>query len=436
MKQSTLHYGSRTDVGKLRPHNEDSLIALDPLFAVADGMGGHEAGEVASEIAIETLAAQAPNRADARALGRAVMAANRAVIRNAENGVGKPGMGTTMTAVILIKTKLVIAQVGDSRAYLFHEGQLTQLTRDHSLVADLVESGQITPEEALWHPQRSVITRALGSDLDMTPDLYELDLAEGDRLLLCSDGLSGMVYSDQLSQILAEYEDPQDCADALIAAANDNGGHDNVTAIVIDVTDEEVPQQEVKNQRKGHRAIIAFIVAIVTLLIVAGIALYAYARNCAYLGNDNGYVAVYSGLPGNIGPLNLSWHESTSDVRVADLPESTQDRLDEGLRVDSLDVAYSDIEGYREEIAEAQATAVASTVHSSTINGQTTQNTGSTGTSSTTTGGSTSGATTNTTSSGTSSSTTNTTSGSGTSGTSSNASSNNTTSTGGTVSGR
>lgn len=221
---ASASFGARTDVGRIRPQNEDSLITREPLFAVADGMGGHEAGEVASEIAIETLAAQAPQTADARALGRAVMSANRAVIRAAEDGRGKPGMGTTMTAAILEGTKLVVAQVGDSRAYLLHGGRLSQITRDHSLMADLIEAGQITEEEARWHPQRSVITRALGSDPEMIPDLFDIQLDEGDRILLCSDGLSGMVYNEELEQILNAHEDPQECADALIEAANTNGG--------------------------------------------------------------------------------------------------------------------------------------------------------------------------------------------------------------------
>ena len=180
-------YGSRTDVGLVREHNEDSLAVNPPLYAVADGMGGHAAGEVASEIAIQTLVANAPETPDGDDLARAVVAANHAIIRAVHEGIGRKGMGTTMTAAMLSGKRLVIAQVGDSRAYLLHEGALQRITRDHSLMADLIDSGQITPEEAKTHPQRSVITRALGSDPSTLPDIYEMNVSAGDRLLLCSD---------------------------------------------------------------------------------------------------------------------------------------------------------------------------------------------------------------------------------------------------------
>ena len=170
-------YGSRTDVGLVRDHNEDSLAVNPPLYAVADGMGGHAAGEVASEIAIQTLVANAPETPDGDDLARAVVAANHAVIRAAAEGIGRKGMGTTMTCAMLSGKRLVVAQVGDSRAYLLHEGSLQRITRDHSLMADLIESGQITVEEARVHPQRSVITRALGSDPSTLPDIYEMNVA-------------------------------------------------------------------------------------------------------------------------------------------------------------------------------------------------------------------------------------------------------------------
>ena len=155
-------FGSCTDVGCVRPQNEDSLVVAPPLFAVADGMGGHAAGEVASEIAVQVLADRAPQHADAVALGNAVVAANHTIIRAAREGRGKEGMGTTCTAALLEGERLVIAQVGDSRAYLLHQGRLQQITRDHSLMADLIEAGELTAEEARVHPKRSVITRALG----------------------------------------------------------------------------------------------------------------------------------------------------------------------------------------------------------------------------------------------------------------------------------
>lgn len=379
---ASASFGARTDVGRIRPQNEDSLITREPLFAVADGMGGHEAGEVASEIAIETLAAQAPQTADARALGRAVMSANRAVIRAAEDGRGKPGMGTTMTAAILEGTKLVVAQVGDSRAYLLHGGRLSQITRDHSLMADLIEAGQITEEEARWHPQRSVITRALGSDPEMIPDLFDIQLDEGDRILLCSDGLSGMVYNEELEQILNAHEDPQECADALIEAANTNGGHDNITAVIIDVTGQKAAIIEHKRAGRARLLVTAFIVAFVAIIAVCGLSLYLYAQNTAFLIDEDGYVAVYRGIPGQVGPLSLSWHETTTSVRTDELPTSTAEGLESGITVNSLDEAYSIVSSYESDI-ESKESSKESATTSVTANSSTSIT--GTGTTSTTT---------------------------------------------------
>ncbi len=175
-------FGSRTDIGRMRDHNEDSLSVSPPLYVVCDGMGGHEGGEVASEIAVDTIARCAPSELDAEGLGHAVEEANLAVIQAARDGVGKEGMGTTCTAAMLEGEKMVIAQVGDSRAYLLHNGVLQQITRDHSVVADLVESGEISPAQARTHQWRSYITRALGLDPYMQADLYEINVAAGDRL--------------------------------------------------------------------------------------------------------------------------------------------------------------------------------------------------------------------------------------------------------------
>ena len=176
-------YGSRTDVGLIRDHNEDSLTVAPPVFAVADGMGGHAAGEVASEIAIQTLVENAPDTADGDTLARAVVEANRAVIRAAVDGRGKQGMGTTMTAAVLDGVRLVVAQVGDSRAYLLHRGNLQRITRDHSLVADMVEAGEITEEQARGIPSAASSPERLGSDPRTLPDIYEMTLEGGDRLL-------------------------------------------------------------------------------------------------------------------------------------------------------------------------------------------------------------------------------------------------------------
>ena len=230
-KGALTSFGSRTDIGCLRDHNEDSLVVTPPLFAVADGMGGHAAGEVASEIAVRVLSELAPEHPDGEALGRAIEEANRAVIQAAREGRGRQGMGTTMTAAMLEGERLVIAQVGDSRAYLLHQGKLQQLTRDHSLMADMIEAGQLTPEEARTHPQRSVITRALGSDAHLHPDIYEINVETGDRLLICSDGLSGMIFDDQIENTLRRVQDPQRCASQLVNEAIAAGGPGSVLGL-------------------------------------------------------------------------------------------------------------------------------------------------------------------------------------------------------------
>ena len=354
MIKEVLSFGSRTDTGLVREHNEDSLVARPPLFAVADGMGGHEAGEVASEIAIETLTANTPAEPSATELGNAVIAANHAVIAAALEGVGKPGMGTTVTAAMVKGTKLVVAQVGDSRAYLLHEGSLQRITRDHSYVADLIEQGEITEEEARWHPQRSDITRALGGDENMVPDLYELTVGEGDRILLCSDGLTGMVLDERIEEILVNTPDPQEATDALVNEALQEGGHDNVTVIVINPSgqDQLVVEKAVK---RSKASLIAFVIAFVIAIGAAVGGVYAYARSSAYLVAENEMVAVYRGLVGDIAGVHLSWYDHTTDVRVSDLPENIQERLDNGITFQSLDKANEAVDSYKADIAAAKA---------------------------------------------------------------------------------
>ena len=228
-----------SDIGRVRTHNEDSVLAQPPLFVVADGLGGHEAGEVASAIAVETLRDHAPRRPDAKALARAVKAANREVIRAAREGYGKAGMGTTMTAAIVEGNRIVLAHVGDSRAYLLHAGALQQLTDDHSMVADMIRRGQLSEAEARYHPNRSVITRALGTDPAVVADTYELTAGAGDRLLLCSDGLTGMLEDESLRRILQGPGGPAEWVDRMIDDANRRGGLDNITAICVRIDEHD-----------------------------------------------------------------------------------------------------------------------------------------------------------------------------------------------------
>ena len=349
-KGALTSFGSRTDIGCLRDHNEDSLVVTPPLFAVADGMGGHAAGEVASEIAVRVLSELAPEHPDGEALGRAIEEANRAVIQAAREGRGRQGMGTTMTAAMLEGERLVIAQVGDSRAYLLHQGKLQQLTRDHSLMADMIEAGQLTPEEARTHPQRSVITRALGSDAHLHPDIYEINVETGDRLLICSDGLSGMIFDDQIENTLRRVQDPQRCASQLVNEAIAAGGHDNGTVIVADVTGyAEVRRKKLARKTKLSIALVLVLFA----AIVAGAAwgTQTYLNTAAYLANDNGKVAVYRGVPGSVLGLSFSHLERTTDVTVADLQPGVANRLNEGIRVDDMEAADALVKEYEDEIA-------------------------------------------------------------------------------------
>ena len=351
-------FGSRTDIGCVREHNEDSLIVAPPLYAVADGMGGHAAGEVASEIAVRTLGELAPRTADTAALASAVASCNYAVI-NAAQSKGRAGMGTTLTAAILEGERLALAQVGDSRAYLLHLGKMQQLTRDHSLMAEMIEAGEITEEEARTHPQRSVITRALGSDPDMLPDLYELNVSAGDRLLLCSDGLSTMISDEQICDILSRTRDPQRAATLLVNEAIAAGGTDNITVVVVDVEGNTAKQQQkTRNKSRAWAVVILFAL----LAVVTGICFgaYSYSQTMAYLSAHDGKVAIYTGVPETIAGLELGTLTEVTDVDVSKLQPGAANRLNSGaIRVDSLDAAYALVDEYRQAIAESDASEAA-----------------------------------------------------------------------------
>ena len=232
-KNAFISWGARSDVGLVRSHNEDSFLVRTPCFAVCDGMGGHAAGEVASSIAVETIGEKAPATADDTLLGAAIEAANLAVIKGAEEGRGKPGMGCTASAALIDGNRMAIAHVGDSRIYLLHAGTLVRVTRDHSYVEELVDAGQITADEARVHPSRSIITRALGSDPDMYADHFSIEVSNGDRVILCSDGLSSMVPDSEIESLAVSSATPQQAADNLVSAALTAGGADNITVIVV-----------------------------------------------------------------------------------------------------------------------------------------------------------------------------------------------------------
>ena len=367
-----LMWGARSDVGCVRPHNEDSYLVQSPLFCVCDGMGGHAAGEVASSIAVETIAKTAPQAADAARLAAAVEAANAAVIEAALNGLGKPGMGCTATCAYIENDMLAIAHVGDSRAYLLHEGTLIRVTRDHSYVEELVDAGEITADEARVHPNRSVITRALGSDPAMYADHFTLHIEEGDRLILCSDGLSSMIPDSDIENIATQSSTAQICVDNLVDAALAAGGHDNVTVVVVDLVDDGVMREAQRVRRRNIT--IAAILALVFVL-AAGIWAYTGVTGSYYLGTHQGNVAVWRGLPGKPLGLKLHWLESETSIKLSDLPEDTQNRLKAGIPQTSVDDAQDTISKYRHQIDEEQTRQVidAQTIRDNTNQGSTSE---------------------------------------------------------------
>lgn len=240
---SKLLVGSATDVGLVRSNNQDQLLVAPGLYAVADGMGGHAAGEVASETAVRALRAafEASDVRSAEALRSAAKAANRAVWEQARANRGMFGMGTTLVALAVVERQdgtnaLAVAHIGDSRLYLLRGQSFHQVTVDHSLVQELVDDGQITEAEAAVHPQRHVLTRALGVEPSAEVDLIHLVPEPGDRYLLCSDGLPREASDDQIAAVLTRFADPTEAARELVALANSNGGNDNISVVVVDVS--------------------------------------------------------------------------------------------------------------------------------------------------------------------------------------------------------
>ncbi|PYP15731.1 MAG: Stp1/IreP family PP2C-type Ser/Thr phosphatase [Gemmatimonadetes bacterium] len=239
----------RTDVGIIRSGNEDSYLMVPDrgIFVVADGMGGHAAGEVASEMAVRFVARELGSLkglSDDQVADRmraAIRSANGAIFQRTLTEHDKRGMGTTVTSMVLYDTRFLIGQVGDSRAYLFRDGKLIQLTKDHSYVQEQVDAGYLTPEQARSHPYSNVITRCVGANSDVMPDIYLGTVKPKDLFLLASDGLTGMLEDHQLSDLLTAIRMPQEQVDDLITEANRHGGLDNITAILVRVDSVEVP---------------------------------------------------------------------------------------------------------------------------------------------------------------------------------------------------
>ncbi len=328
---TVLRSGAVSDPGMVRTSNQDAVLAEMTAFAVCDGMGGHAGGEVASAAAVAALRSALSSTSTAEGLRDAVLAANDAVLAAGE---GKPelvGMGTTCVAALLVGTndgdRLLLANVGDSRGYLFRGGELSQVTEDHSMVAQLIREGMIEEHEAATHPQRHVITRVLGMAGDVEVDLFELRLIEGDRILLCSDGLVNELDTEEIVRVLGSQPDPQEAAADLVRRANANGGADNVSVVLVDalVADTEekvaptptqrtldapagVPAKEgwlARRRRLGAPRVltartIAFVVLVVGVLVSGWFFLRWFAESEYYVTTENTHVVIYQGRPGGV----------------------------------------------------------------------------------------------------------------------------------------
>jgi protein phosphatase len=398
----TLNAGAATDVGRVRDLNEDRYLVTGRIFAVCDGLGGHQAGEVASETATHALEG-AFTEPTVDCLIEAVQEANRAIWEIAQDQPDKRGMGTTLTAVAVVEQEgedqLALINVGDSRGYLLRDGELTQLTEDHSLVAEMERDGRLTHEEARVHPQRAVITRALGLEPDVEIDQLELLPYRGDRLLLCSDGLTNEVADDQIGSTLRRLADPNEAAKDLVAQARANGGNDNITAVVIDVTDDESRAEEasaalagsgsgtgehtavIDDTRRARRGrarrarergpaeirprrltwrVVLFLALFIGVLATAAAAVNWYARHTFYVGLRGNQVVIFRGRPGGLlwfkPTLEKRTPLTTGQVVAARLPD-----LRKGKPQSSLADADRYVNNLEQEAKAAQASAPPST---------------------------------------------------------------------------
>ena len=377
-----LSVGARTDVGRVREVNEDSYLAKEPMFAVADGMGGHIAGDIASATAVEVLQKEEEQIAasDPDSLMRVLQDANSAIYDKAAADPQLHGMGTTCTLVIIDGSTAQVAHVGDSRAYLLRDGDLRQITEDHTLVGRMVSEGRLSAEEAEHHPQRSIITRALGVDSNVDIDLVSLELVEGDRLLICSDGLSSMIGADEITSVLKSENDAQGAADQLVEEANAAGGDDNITVVIIDVGVESEGAAPPTSSTAGagprattdpaadtgyHRAVeitpkkrawgrrIAIALVVIAVLGVGGYAAARYALNNSwYVGvTDDERVAIFKGIPDEVAGVKLSEELESSQLALDRLPTFKRDDLEAGIPVDSLAEAQATLDDL-ERLAE------------------------------------------------------------------------------------
>jgi len=371
-----VEYAGLSDVGRQREANEDSYVLAAPVFVVADGMGGARAGEVASRTATEVFegAADAPEGTPEQRLTRMTQDANRRIFDLSQSDASTRGMGTTLTAAMVSPAGVSIGHVGDSRAYRLRDGSLEQLTHDHSLVAELERSGQLTAEAAVHHPQRSIITRALGPEADVDVDAHTHATRPGDAFLLCSDGLTSMVSDAEIESIVRGSATLSEAASGLVRAANQSGGRDNITVVLFRVDDDgsepgvddtlsgsatihrglttddvasAVAEQErtgpvtpaaAAPARRGHRRAgrsgggvrrALGLVGGALLVAATGVGVWLGARSVYFLGtDDSGLVTVYRGVPYEL-PLDVDLYSSqyVSSVPARTIGQRRRERL-------------------------------------------------------------------------------------------------------------
>jgi serine/threonine protein phosphatase PrpC len=420
-----LRYVARSDVGLVREGNEDSGYAGPRLLAIADGMGGHAAGEVASSATIEELVRiedAGGDRDPLRALAAAVKAANDRIQTMVEADPERHGMGTTLTALLWTGEALALAHIGDSRAYLLREGTLRQITHDHTFVQSLVDEGRITADEASVHPARAMILRALQGDGDPDVDLKMIEVQGGDRLLVCSDGLSGVVRDTTIRDTLVQHEDLAEAADALVGLALKSGAPDNITCVLADVVETDAPPSaddtaevflvgaasgaaaQTHPDRRARRSPGAAmrgllggsasarrsadevrddeelryaprpprrfrwlrrlaVAAIVAAVAWAGIRLADdYVNDQYYVGDQAGEVAIFRGVSQEVGPLRLSSvHEIASDLPVGSLPTLYRNRVTDTIPATDLPEAEQIVDSLRREACRVHAPAIGPT---------------------------------------------------------------------------
>ena len=378
----TLRYAAHSDRGLIRDGNQDSVYAGPRLLAVADGMGGMAAGDVASNIVIGAMAPldeDVPGDALVDALRSAVGTANQQLRDTVDANPQLEGMGTTLTATLFSGSKLGMVHIGDSRAYLLRNGEFAQITKDDTYVQMLVDEGRISAEEASSHPQRSLLTRALdGRDID--PEYSVRQVLPGDRYLICSDGLSGVVSAETIADTMREYPDPQRCVERLVQLALRGGGPDNITVIIADATDQDIveaspivggaaardrgmatsaddstpaarasalsaprppaPEEPVDNRddepegrRRRPLRTVAMVLALAVIVGGGVFGGWTYTQRQYYVGaTDDGQLAVFRGVPGQVAGLDLSNVHARSGARLDDLTLAAQERVKQGIQ--------------------------------------------------------------------------------------------------------